>query len=156
LAGIVVDGGKFDWEGSGKFPNLVEPDESYHGISYTQFFGKSAYIAKARAQILRDFGCVLSPFNAFMIMQGIETLSLRMKQHSENAMAVAKFLQRHKNVAWVNYPGLEKHPNYELAKRVLALWWVLGFMAGKMQELNLLIMLNCFRILQISEMQNLL
>jgi O-acetylhomoserine (thiol)-lyase len=117
LAGIVVDGGKFDWEGSGKFPNLVEPDESYHGISYTQFFGKNAFIAKARAQILRDFGCVLSPFNAFMIMQGIETLSLRMKQHSENAMAVAKFLQGHKNVAWVNYPGLENHPNYELAKK---------------------------------------
>ena len=117
LAGIVVDSGKFDWEKSGKFPQLVEPDVSYHGISYVKQFGAAAYILKVRAQILRDFGCCLSPFNAFMITQGIETLHLRMPKHSENAMKVAEFLRDNKNVSWVNYPGLSSHPNYETAKK---------------------------------------
>ncbi|MBE7706353.1 MAG: O-acetylhomoserine aminocarboxypropyltransferase/cysteine synthase [Cyanobacteria bacterium SIG30] len=117
LAGIIVDSGNFDWEKSGKFKALVEPDVSYHGISYTEMFGKSAFIAKARAQILRDFGCVLSPFNAFMICQGIETLTLRMEKHSENALAVAKYLKNSEYVSWVNYPGLEDNKNHELAKK---------------------------------------
>ncbi len=121
LGGIIVDSGKFDWEKaykkSGKFACLVEPDPSYHGISYTKKFKKSAFITKARANILRDLGCVISPFNSFMITMGIETLPLRMERHSENALLVAQFLSEHKSVSWVNYPGLTSHPNYEVAKK---------------------------------------
>ncbi len=119
LAGLIVDSGKFDWEGSGKFPELVNPDPSYHGVSYTKDFGSSAYITKARVNLLRDTGAALSPFNAFLILQGIETLHLRMERHSQNALKVAQFLQGHKNVSWVNYPGLRDNKYYDAAKKYL-------------------------------------
>lgn len=118
IGGIIVDSGNFDWTG-GKFPGLTEPDPSYHGISYTGNFGRAAYIVKARVQLLRDIGPCLSPFNAFLFLQGLETLHLRMPRHSENALAVAKFLQEHPRVTWVNYPGLPDHPSYGLAQKYL-------------------------------------
>jgi O-acetylhomoserine (thiol)-lyase len=119
IGGLLVDSGKFDWAGSGRFPGLTEPDESYHGLVYTQALGPLAYIIKARVQLLRDIGAAISPFNAFLLLQGIETLPLRMERHSQNALAVAKHLQEHSKVAWVNYPGLPSHPTYELAKKYL-------------------------------------
>lgn len=119
MAGVIVDSGKFDWAASGKFPELTNPDPSYHGVSYSESFGTSAYIVKARVQLLRDTGAVLSPFNSFQIIQGIETLHLRMQRHSENALKVAQFLQNHENVSWVNYPGLESHKDYSLAQKYL-------------------------------------
>lgn len=119
LAGIIVDSGNFDWAKSGKFPDFTEPDKGYNNLIYCEHFGKSAFIAKVRAQMLRDFGACLSPINAFLILQGIETLSLRMKEHSKNALAVAKFLENNEHVSWVNYPGLESNKNYELAKKYL-------------------------------------
>ncbi|MFB9280103.1 homocysteine synthase [Cohnella cellulosilytica] len=119
IGGIVVDGGKFDWKASGKFPGLTEPDPSYHGVVYTDAVGPIAYIIKMRVQLLRDMGAALSPFNSFMFLQGLETLHLRMERHSSNALAVAKFLESHSAVEWVNYPGLESHPSYELAQRYL-------------------------------------
>ncbi|OGI02631.1 MAG: O-acetylhomoserine aminocarboxypropyltransferase [Candidatus Melainabacteria bacterium GWF2_37_15] len=106
IGGLIVDSGKFDWEKSGKFSELTEPDSSYHGIKYTEKFGNSAYILKARLQLLRDLGPAISPFNSFLILQGIETLALRMQRHQDNAHAVAEFLKAHKSVSWVNYPGL--------------------------------------------------
>lgn len=119
LGGIIVDGGRFDWEKSGRFDCLVKPDPSYHGIKYTERFRNAAFIAKARAQLLRDIGCCQSPFNAFLIINGIETLSLRMRKHSQNALEIARFLEGHSEVAWVNYPGLESSPYYERAKKYL-------------------------------------
>lgn len=119
IAGIIVDSGKFNWAASGKFPELTEPDPSYNGISYTNSFGNLAYILKARVQLLRDTGSALSPFNAFQVIQGIETLHLRLLRHSENALKVANFLQNNKNVSWVNYPGLEGNKNYKLAQKYL-------------------------------------
>ncbi len=118
LAGIIVDSGKFDWK-NGKFPELTEPDPSYHGVKFTESFGNFAYIAKARTTVLRDTGAALSPFNAFLIVQGIETLHLRMQRHSENALKVAQFLENHPNVAWVNYPGLASHKDYAIAEKYL-------------------------------------
>ncbi|MBO8142781.1 MAG: homocysteine synthase [Firmicutes bacterium] len=118
IGGVIVDSGKFDWT-SGKFPGLTEPDPSYHGIRYVETFGPMAYIIKARVQLLRDLGGCLSPFNAFLFLQGLETLHLRMERHCENALAVAKFLQQHPLVAWVNYPGLPGHPSYEKAQKYL-------------------------------------
>ncbi|HNP87469.1 MAG TPA: homocysteine synthase [Kouleothrix sp.] len=119
IGGLLVDSGKFDWAASGRFPGLTQPDESYHGLVYTQALGPLAYIIKARVQLLRDIGAAISPFNAFLLLQGIETLPLRMERHSQNALAVAKYLQEHSKVAWVNYPGLPNHPTYELAKKLL-------------------------------------
>jgi len=119
IAGIIVDSGKFDWAGSGRFKNFTEPDPSYHGLSYTDGFGALAFIFKARVQGLRNTGAALSPFNAFLILQGIETLHLRLERHSQNALAVAKHLQKHPGVEWVNYPGLESSPYYERAKKYL-------------------------------------
>ena len=118
IGGIIVDLGKFDWT-NGKFPELVEPDPSYHGMKYVESFGDLAYIAKARVQMLRDYGPAMSPFNAFLFLQGLETLHLRMPRHSENALKVAQYLQRHKKVSFVSYPGLEEHPSYDLAKKYL-------------------------------------
>ena len=118
IAGIIVDSGKFKWT-SQKFPGLVEPDPSYHGVSYTEVCGPAAYIVKARVQLLRDIGCSLSPFNSFLLLQGIETLHLRMERHTENALAIAKYLMNHSSVGWVNYPGLESHPYYEQSKKYL-------------------------------------
>jgi len=119
IGGVIVDSGKFDWAASGKFPGLTQPDPTYHGVVYTEAVGPIAYIIKARVQLLRDTGAALSPFNAFLLLQGLETLHLRMERHSENALAVAKFLEAHDAVEWVNYPGLESHPSYGLAKKYL-------------------------------------
>jgi len=119
LGGLVVDSGKFDWVKSGKFPGLTEPDVSYHNIVYTDTFKEQAYVVKARSQYLRDLGAVMSPFNAFLILQGIETLHLRMPRHCENTLKVAEFLNSHKNVSWVNYPGLSCNPYYNNAQKYL-------------------------------------
>ena len=115
---MIVDSGKFDWT-NGKFPELTEPDPSYHGVSYTEAVGPMAYIIKARVQLLRDIGAALSPFNAFLFLQGLETLHLRMERHSENALKIARYLREHDAVEWVSYPGLEDHPSHELAKKYL-------------------------------------
>ncbi|MFD0618071.1 homocysteine synthase [Paenibacillus sp. GCM10027629] len=119
IGGVIVDGGKFDWKASGKFPGLTEPDPSYHGVVYTDAVGPIAYIIKARVQLLRDMGATLSPFNAFMLLQGLETLHLRMERHSSNALQVAQFLEAHDAVEWVNYAGLPSHSSYELAQKYL-------------------------------------
>jgi O-acetylhomoserine (thiol)-lyase len=119
IGGIIVDAGKFDWKASGRFPDFVNPDPSYHGVSYTEAFGPLAFILKARVQGLRDTGGCLSPFNAFLLLQGVETLHLRMERHSQNALAVAQFLQKHPNVEWVNYPGLATSPYYARAQKYL-------------------------------------
>ncbi|MFD0672140.1 homocysteine synthase [Cohnella sp. GCM10027633] len=119
IGGIVVDGGKFDWAASGKFPGLTQPDPSYHGVVYTEAVGPVAYIIKMRVQLLRDMGAALAPFNSFMFLQGLETLHLRMERHSSNALAVAQFLEKHEAVEWVNYAGLPSHPSYELGQRYL-------------------------------------
>lgn len=116
IGGIIVDGGKFNWA-NGKFPAFTEPDPSYHGLRYYEALGAQAYIIKARIQLLRDLGPALSPFNAFLLLQGVETLPLRMERHSQNGLAVAKYLQQHPGVAWVNYPGLPEHPSHALAAR---------------------------------------
>ncbi len=118
VGGVIVDTGNFDWT-SGKFPELTEPDPSYHGMIYSEKFGKLSYIIKARIQLLRDMGAALSPFNAFMFLTGLETLSLRMERHFSNAMTIAKFLDNHPKIEWVNYPGLESSKYYELAKKQL-------------------------------------
>jgi O-acetylhomoserine (thiol)-lyase len=119
IGGVIVDAGKFDWAASGRFKGFTEPDPSYHGLSYTEAFGPLAFILKARVQGLRDTGAALSPFNAFLLLQGIETLHLRLERHSENALAVAKHLARHPGVEWVNYPGLESSPYYARAQKYL-------------------------------------
>lgn len=118
IGGVIVDGGKFDWD-NGKFPGLVEPDETYHGISYVRDIGPAAFIIKARVQLLRDMGPAVSPFNSFLFIQGIETLALRMERHVQNTIAVAKFLKEHPAVEWVQYPGLESSPYYEHACKYL-------------------------------------
>src|SRR5215213_2746830 len=119
IGGVIVDGGRFDWKASGRFPDFSEPDPSYHGVSYTEAFGPLAFIIKARVQGLRDTGACLSPFNAFLLLQGAETLHLRMQRHSENTLEVARFLKGHEEVEWVNYPGLEESPYYALAQKYL-------------------------------------
>ncbi|MFA5114850.1 MAG: O-acetylhomoserine aminocarboxypropyltransferase/cysteine synthase [Candidatus Omnitrophota bacterium] len=121
LGGVIVDSGRFDWT-SGKFPRIAGPEPSYHGINFTQDFrhlGNVAYILKARLTLLRDIGPALSPFNAFLFLQGLETLHLRMIRHSENALAVAEFLEKHPRVSWVNYPGLDSSPEKKRAKKYL-------------------------------------
>ncbi len=117
IGGVVVDAGAFDWAQNDRFPGLVEPDESYHGLKFSEALGPLAYIVKLRVSLLRDIGAALSPFNAFLFLQGLETLHLRMERHSRNALAVAEFLQEHPKVGWVSYPGLPCHPTYELAKK---------------------------------------
>ncbi|MBY9077016.1 homocysteine synthase [Paenibacillus sp. HN-1] len=119
IGGIIVDSGKFDWAASGKFPGLTQPDPSYHGLVYTEALGPVAYIIKARVQLLRDLGASISPFNSWLLLQGLETLHLRLERHSENALKVAQFLENHKDVDWVSYPGLPSHPSYELAQKYL-------------------------------------
>ena len=118
IGGAIVDSGKFDWT-NGRYPELTGPDPSYHGVKYVESFGELAYITKARVQLLRDMGACMSPFNAFLFLQGLETLHLRMPRHCENALALARWLEDHKAVSRVNYPGLKSHPDYELAKRYL-------------------------------------
>lgn len=126
LGGAVIESGKFNWA-NGKFPEITEPDPSYHGLSYWDAFGDhdkasargQAYILKARTQLLRDLGATLSPFNAWLFIQGLETLPLRVREHSKNALAVAQWLEKHPAVSWVNYPGLPSHPDHERAKKYL-------------------------------------
>ncbi len=117
IGGIVIDSGKFNWATSGKFPDLTEPDSSYHGIRYVQDVGAAAYITKLRVQLLRDTGACLSPFNAFLFLQGLETLSIRVERHVENAKKVAAFLAGHDKVSSVNYPSLESSPYHALSKK---------------------------------------
>jgi len=116
IGGVIVDSGKFNWN-NGKFPEITEPDATYHGLKYIERFGDSAYIAKARLQLMRDLGACMSPFNAFLFLLGLETLPIRMERHSENAMKVAEFLKNHPKVSWVNYPGLPDNPYYNIAKK---------------------------------------
>ncbi len=118
LGGVIVDSGNFDWK-NGKFPMLTEPDESYHGIVYTEQFGKAAYITKARTHLMRDLGAQASPQNAFLLNLGLETLALRMERHCSNALQVAKFLEGHEKVSWVNYPGLPSSPYHALAQKYM-------------------------------------
>jgi O-acetylhomoserine (thiol)-lyase len=124
IGGVIVDSGKFDWS-NGKFPGFVEEDPSYHGLKYWETFGdfpgmgNIAFIIKVRVQLLRDLGACMSPFNAFLFLQGLETLPLRIKKHSENALAIAKFLKEHPHSSWVNYPGLSEHPSHRTAKKYL-------------------------------------
>lgn len=118
VGGMVVDSGKFNWE-NGNFPELCEPDESYHGVVYTRDFSEAAYITKARVQLMRDFGSTPSPMSAFLVNTSLETLHLRMERHSENAMKVAAFLENNEDIAWVNYPLLESNPDYNIAKKYL-------------------------------------
>ena len=117
IGGLIVDSGNFDWTDSDKFPGLTEPDTSYHGISYAKDLGPLAYITKARVQLLRDIGACLSPFNAFLLIQGLETLSLRVERHVDNALKVAHYLENHPAVSWVKYPALESSPYFELANK---------------------------------------
>jgi O-acetylhomoserine (thiol)-lyase len=119
LGGMIVDGGRFDWRASGKFPGLTEPDPSYHGTVYTDAFGSSAFIVKARVQLMRDLGATPSPMNAFLLNLGMETLHLRMERHCRNAEAVAAFLEGHPSVSWVNYPGLPTSKDAALVKKYL-------------------------------------
>ncbi|XYQ02322.1 homocysteine synthase [Bacillus safensis] len=119
IGGVIVDSGRFPWADSDKFKGLTEPDPSYHGLTYTEAIGEAAYITKARVQLLRDLGAALSPFNSFLLLQGLETLHLRLERHSENALKTAQFLQDHPLVDWVSYPGLDSHESYELAQTYL-------------------------------------
>ena len=124
IGGVIVDSGKFDWS-KGKFPEFTDPDPSYHGIKYWDAFGNIpgmgnlAFILKVRVQLQRDLGAALSPFNSFLFLQGLETLPLRVRKHSENAFALAMFLRSHPTVSWVNYPGLPDHPSHTLARKYL-------------------------------------
>ena len=119
IGGVIVDGGKFDWNASGKFPVLTEPYAGYHGIVFAEQFGPSAFIMRARTEGLRDFGACLSPTNAFQLLQGVETLAMRMERHMANTHAVLAFLTKNPAVDWVLHPSLETHPDYALAKRLL-------------------------------------
>lgn len=134
IGGVIVDSGNFKWN-NGKFPEFTEPDPSYHGLKYWDTFGNFpglgnvAFIIKVRVQLLRDIGPALSPFNAFQFLQGLETLPLRIRKHSENALEVAKFLKGHPQVKWVNYPGLEDNPNHRIASKYLKNYYggIVGF-----------------------------
>jgi O-acetylhomoserine (thiol)-lyase len=134
IGGVVVDSGNFKWN-NGKFPEFTEPDPSYHGLKFWDVFGNFpglgnvAFIIKIRVQLLRDLGACLSPFNAFQLLQGLETLPLRQRQHSENALAIAQFLKQHPLVSWVTYPGLAEHPSHQTAVRYLTRGYggILGF-----------------------------
>lgn len=119
IGGVIVDSGNFDWEKSGKFPQFVEPDPSYHDISYTRDIGKAAFVTAVRTQLLRDTGACLSPFNAFLLLQGLETLSLRVERHVENAKKIAYYLENHPKVTKVNYASLPSSPYYDLAQKYL-------------------------------------
>ncbi|MGN1093209.1 MAG: PLP-dependent transferase, partial [Monoglobaceae bacterium] len=117
LGGVIVDSGKFDWEASGKFASLVDPNPSYHGVSFTKAVGAAAFVTKIRAILLRDTGATISPFNAFLLLQGLETLSLRVERHAENTKKVLDFLTNHPQVEKVNHPALPDHPDNELYKK---------------------------------------
>ena len=119
VGGVVIESGKFDWAASGKFPGMTEPDASYHGLKFYEKFGSVAYAVKIRAQLLRDIGCTMSPMNAYLTHQGLQTLHLRMERHCENALGLAEFLQSHDMVEWVRYPGLKQDKYYDLSKKYL-------------------------------------
>ena len=119
VGGCIVDSGDFDWEKAGKYPELTEPDESYHGVVYTKSFGRAAYVNKARAQLMRDFGCTPQPIAAFMLNLGLESLPVRIERHCKNAQAVAEYLEKHPKVSWVNFPGLASSPQHALAQKYL-------------------------------------
>lgn len=150
LGGVVIDSGNFDWEGSGKFPELTTPDESYHGVVYTQQFGKAAYVTKARVQLLRDFGCTMAPVAAYLLNLGLESMPLRVRRHSENALEVAKFLEAQPQVLWVNYPKLPSSPYCHLAEKYLPLGasGVVSFGARGGREAAMKLM-NSLRLAQI-------
>ena len=116
IGGVIVDSGKFDWT-NGRFPSLVEPDPSYHGLRYVEALGPLAYIIKARVQLMRDIGAATTPFNSWLFLQGLETLPVRMERHSQNALRIAEFLGGHPAVTWVSYPGLKNHPQHEVAAK---------------------------------------
>lgn len=119
IGGVIVDSGKFDWEASGKFPQFVDEDSTYHNLSYTRDVGAAAFVTAVRTQLLRDMGAALSPFNAFLLLQGLETLSLRLERHLENTKKITEFLARHPKVEVVNYPSLPSSPYYDLAQKYL-------------------------------------
>ena len=119
LGGVIVDGGSFDWNGSGKYPELTTPDESYHGVVYTDTFKDRAFVEKARVQLMRDIGAIPQPIAAFLLNLGLESLALRIRKHAQNAMEVARFLEKNENVAWVNYPLLETSDQYARATKYL-------------------------------------
>lgn len=121
IGGVVVDSGKFDWTASGKYPELTTPDESYHGVVYTESFGAAAYVTKARVQLMRDLGMTPQPITTYMLGMNIESLPLRILRHSENALKIAQWLEANENVSWVNYPGLESSPDHALAEKYLPL-----------------------------------
>jgi O-acetylhomoserine (thiol)-lyase len=117
LGGVVIESGRFDWKASGKYPQLVEPDASYHGISFCETVGPAAFVTRIRAVLLRDMGAVISPITAFILLQGLETLSLRVERHVQNALEVVKYLNGHPKVLKVNHPSLEDHPSHDLYKK---------------------------------------
>ena len=117
IGGLIVDSGKFDWAASGRFPGFTEPDPSYNGLKYSESLGPLAYIIKARVQLLRDTGAAISPFNSFLLLQGLETLSLRVERHVSNTKKIVEFLKNHPNVAWVNYPGTDSK-YYQLSQNI--------------------------------------
>jgi O-acetylhomoserine (thiol)-lyase len=119
IGGIIVDSGRFDWAASGRFPAFVQPDPAYHGLKFVDTFGNLAFILRARVLGLRDMGAAMSPFNAWMFLQGLETLHLRMQRHSENGLAVARYLNTHDCVSWVRYPGLESSPTFHMVEHYL-------------------------------------
>ncbi|QRV95403.1 Cys/Met metabolism PLP-dependent enzyme [Ceratobasidium sp. AG-Ba] len=119
IAGVIVDAGKFDWAASGRFPSFTEPSEGYHGLKFSETFGPLAFAVKLRVEILRDLGAALNPFASFLLLQGLETLSLRAQRHADNALALAQWLEQHPAVSWVSYPGLPSHLSHNIAKRLL-------------------------------------
>jgi O-acetylhomoserine/O-acetylserine sulfhydrylase len=120
IAGVVVDSGKFDWgKNAARFPQFVDPSEGYHGLKFWETFGPISFAIRVRVEILRDLGSCLNPFGAFQLIQGLETLSLRVERHVSNTLALARWLEKHERVAWVSYPGLESHPSHEMAKKYL-------------------------------------
>lgn len=150
IGGVIVDGGKFNWA-NGNFPEFTTPDPSYHGLVYSEALGNIAYIIKARVQLMRDIGASLSPFNAFLFLQGLETLHIRMQRHSENALAVAQFLETHPAVTWVSYPGLASHPSHENANKYLSGGYgailAFGIKGGKEAGIKLLDNLKLYSLL---------
>jgi O-acetylhomoserine (thiol)-lyase len=119
LGGVVIDSGNFDWATTRKYPEFTKPDESYHGVIYAESFGKAAYIVKARTHLMRDVGAMMAPMNAFLLNLGLETLAIRMERHCSNALAIAKFLEKHPKVSWITYPDLESSPYHALAKKYM-------------------------------------
>lgn len=151
LGGVIIDGGKFDWAASGKFPGFTEPDPSYHGVKYVEALGNLAYIMKIRVTLLRDTGAALSPFNSFLFIQGLESLPLRVERHVENTIKVARFLEQSDKVSWVNYPGLESNKYHGLSKKYFPKGagsiFTFGVKGGKEEAIKFIDSLEIFSIL---------